>query len=287
MIKAIISDQIDDDPDIAFPIIAKAGIKYVELHNINQKTIETLNEQEVLKLQAQLKQYHLKVINLATTIFFMCPLKPDYQISLFNPGFHCISGNADEHLKALEQACKIAIKLDCQTIRVFPFRYPDNDKYQIVGDVDDMELIAEKLKQACAIASKYQRTLVLENCPYSHCPKGEMTYTLWKMVNCDNLKLLWDPANSYRAQKDQVPPHYLSKNLTQERELIKDAIGHVHLKNYHYDKNFDKPFLHTALNEGDIDFKALIKGINNPLSLEAEVDLDKTIASLTYLKEFL
>lgn len=288
MLESVISDQFSNDPNIAFKQISDLGYRYVELHNIYNKTIEECNDEEIDELILLLKKYNLKVSNIASTIFFMCPLKDEYQISLFNDEFHAINGGIETHLNYLKNACKIANRLNCSNIRIFPFRYPDNEDITIAGSDDDICLIAIYIKQACDIAREYGITLCLENCPYSHTPKGAMTLKILKMCNCDNLKLLWDPANSYRAEVKQVPAQYLDLNLNDEFELVKDYIGHIHLKNYHYDPLQTKPFVHVSLNKGDIDYDYLIpklRELNIPLSLEAEVNSEEElIESCEYLK---
>lgn len=289
MIKSIITDQIHQDLKTACEIISKQGYTHVELHNVFNKSIEECDEKETQAIKDILDTYNLKVSNIASTVFFLCPLYPHYTVSLFNPHFHSIKGDVDTHLRYLENACKIANYLDCNTVRVFPFRYPDNPNHVICGSDEDMDAMISPLYKAADIASKYNITLALENCPYSHCPKGEMTYTLMKKVNHPSLKLLWDPGNSYRAEKHQVPEKYLHLSLEEECALIENDIAHIHLKNYHYDANvMPKPFIHTALMDGDIDFSTLLK--KTPLcvahSLEPEVSYEDTLASLASLKTY-
>ena len=289
MIKSIITDQVSQDLKEACDIIAKQGYTHVELHNVFNKSIEECTLEETYEIKAILDTYNLKVSNIATTVFFLCPLYPHYEVSLFNPHFHSIKGDVNTHLNYLENACKIANFLDCKNIRVFPFRYPDNPNTTICGHDEDMQAMVKPLTLAANIASKYNVTLALENCPYSHCPKGEMTYTLMKMVNHPSLKLLWDPGNSYRAEKHQVPEKYLTLSLEEECALIHDDIAHIHLKNYHYDANvMPKPFIHTALMAGDIDFKTLLTKtpIHVAHSLEPEVSFEDTLLSLATFKEY-
>ena len=287
MKKSIISDQVSQDLREACKIISDMGYEYVELHNVFHKSIEECSEEETLEIKNILDTYHLKVSNIATTIFFLCPLYDHYEVSLFNDSFHCIKGDVNIHLNYLENACRIAKTLDCNTVRIFPFRYPDNPDTIIVGEEKDLEKIASLLKLAVTIAEKHNITLALENCPYSHCPKGEMTYKLVKMVNHPNLKLLWDPANSYRAEKHQVPKKYLTLNLEEECALLYDEIAHLHLKNYHYDLHKSpKPFIHKALLKGDIEFETLLNKCPNDVaySLEPEVSYEETIESMQSLQ---
>lgn len=59
-------------------------------------------------------------------------------------------------------------------IRIFSFRWPDNRKPPF-GTEKDYKHIISNIKEAVEIALEMNRILVLENCPYSHLPKGEMT----------------------------------------------------------------------------------------------------------------
>lgn len=286
---SIISDQISSDLETACKVIKEHQYEYVELHNVFGKSIEECSDEEVLKIKEILNMYQLKVSNIASTIFFLCPLYENYQVSLFNDEFHAITGDVDTHLKYLRRACHIADMLDCHSVRVFPFRYPDYPKIGIAGSDKDIQQIINSLKLALPIAKEFDKVLVLENCPYSHCPKGEMTYKIVTKINDPHLKMLWDPANSYRAEKHQVLKQYLTLDLFDEIKMIKNEIGHIHLKNYEFNNNLDKAFVHRALCDGDIDFVNLIKEIPSDmiLSLESEVDYDDTIKSIKDLKKII
>ncbi|MDF9824946.1 sugar phosphate isomerase/epimerase [Breznakia sp. PF5-3] len=287
MIHAIISDQVHANLEEACKQIKELGYSNIELHNVFGKSIEECSDTEVDEIKKILNSYDMQVANIASTIFFLCPLYPNYKVSLFNPTFYAIEGDVKKHLEYLERACEIAIKLKCQTVRIFPFRFPDNEEVVVVGTDDDIQKIIEYLKMAVKIAEKYGVILVLENCPYSHLPKGEMTMKVIEAIASPNLKLLWDPANSYRAEKHKVPKKYLKRSLENEYDLIHDKIRHIHLKNYQYDKTSEKPFLHRALLEGDIDYQKLLQRINKNyqyyISLEPEVDYEKTIQSMKEL----
>ncbi len=291
MLKSIITDQISMDLEEALKTAKKYGFNSVELHGVWGKTIEDCSFDEVSEVKRLLNQYDMKVTNLATTIFFMCKLKEDYVIELFNPDFKTTNSvTLDEHLMSLEKACQIAERLDCPNIRIFPFRYPEN--HIEVGTTEDLDLIATNFKKAAKIAEKYNVTLVVENCPYSHCPKLEMTSTLVNMVNRPNLKLLYDPANSYRAVVERVPAMYLGKSMRDEISEFGDDIRHTHLKNYHFDASASKPFIHTSLTKGDLDYAAILTQLNHAgyhgaYSLEPEVPLADVYACMEDLTTIL
>ena len=284
---SIISDQVSQDLEEALKIIVKEGYEYVELHNVFGHFIETCTKEEVEIIKHLLSQYHVKVSNIASTLFFLCPLYQGDEVSLFNPGFYSIQGDLKYHLKVLEHACWIANELDCPKIRVFPFRWPDNRKGPY-GTKQDFEKIIENIKKALDISKKYHVTLMLENCPYSHLPKGKMTLQVVQAINDPYLKLLWDPANSYRAIRENVPKEYMDWSLEEELLHIYPYLGHIHLKNYHYVSGLVKPFVHVPLLNGDIDYKTLVKSIQETcdciLSLEPEVDKKGTLLSMQCLK---
>ena len=284
---SIISDQVSQDLEEALKIIVKEGYEYVELHNVFGHSIETCTKEEVEIIKHLLNRYHVKVSNIASTLFFLCPLYQGDEVSLFNPGFYSIQGDLKYHLKVLENACWIANELDCPKIRIFPFRWPNNRKGPY-GTKLDFEKIIENIKKALDISKKYHVTLILENCPYSHLPKGKMTLQVVQEINDPYLKLLWDPANSYRAIRENVPREYMDWSLEEELLHLYPYIGHIHLKNYHYVSGLVKPFVHVPLLNGDIDYKTLVKSIQETcdciLSLEPEVDKKGTLLSMQCLK---
>ena len=287
---SVISDQIDDNPERAFPVIRDAGYDYVELHNIGRKTIEELDDSEVSRVKNLLAQYGLKVSNLASTVFFVCPLYGSDHVTGFNESFHVIEGDRQAHLRHLKRACEIASQLGSPLIRLFPFRFPDNRKPPF-GDTEDMNTILGAMKEASDIASGYDVTLAVENCPYSHLPKGEMTLELIRRLDRDNVRLLYDPANSYRAVKENVPDRYQSWDLEREIEELAPYIAHVHIKNYHYDPSVQpKPFVHVSSGKGDIQYETLLPkldsaGYRGVISLEPEVSPSETMESMHWMKE--
>ena len=106
------------------------------------------------------------------------------------------------------------------------------------------------------------------------------------------MRLLWDPANSFRAVKENVPKDYLLFSLMDELRYIYPQIGHIHIKDYHYDPSQQKPFVHKELFDGDIPYDQILtylhnRGYDKVLSLEAEVPFQETISSMDKLKDTL
>ncbi len=286
MKTSIITDQITQNLSIASLTARDHGLKHVELHGLDGKSVECLSEAEAREAKACLDEAGLTVASLASTIFFMCPLYDDYEISLFKPEFAVFRGNIRDHLDQLKHVCDLADIFGCNVIRVFPFRYPDNQPGKLGGTEEDLNRIASVMKEAADIARDHGKILALENCPYSHLPKGRMTWEIVRRVNSPSLKMLWDPGNSYRAEVTQVPEQWLNTTLEEEFQEVKDDICHIHLKNYHLDPALAKPFVHTGMLEGDIDYISLlprIAALDVTVSLEPELDPDTCVKEIDVL----
>ena len=93
MKKGIIADEISSDLETSFRIMSEKGYAYAELHNVFSKSIEMLDETEVKEVKRLLQKYHLKVSNISSTIFFLCPLYDSDEVSLFNDAFFAVRGD--------------------------------------------------------------------------------------------------------------------------------------------------------------------------------------------------
>ena len=291
MYASVITDQIDEDLETALRIAKLYGYTHVELHNVFGKSIEECSLKEINTIRTLLNTYDMKVSCIASTVFFLCPLMEQDTVSLFNPAFHAIEGDASTHLRYLKNACRIAKKLNCPRVRIFPFRFPDN-RPPYYGTQEHIARIMKNVRQAVRIAEEEHVTLVLENCPYSHLPKGHMSIQVVKAIKSDYLKLLWDPANSYRAYKENVPPEYLTFSLEEELQYIYPWIDHIHIKDYAYDEALAKPFRHVAFDMGDIDFMMIFSnlrkyGYENAVSLEAETEYNETLESMKRMQDWI
>lgn len=291
MFKSIITDQISMDLEKALQVAKKHDYEFVEIHSLWGKTIENLTKEEVIKVQNLLKKYEMQVSCLGTTLFFMCPLYEDYILNNFNSKFITFIGDFKNHIEGLKRASQISKMLDAPCVRIFPFRLPSN-KNIVVNDAD-IELITEKLNSAVKTAEDMDTILVLENCPHSHLPKGIMTKRVVDSIKSNNLKLLWDVGNSFRAPIDGIAPEYANITPYIELDFILSDIRHIHLKDYTLlQKGSNKEFNHITFGCGSIDFNKILKKLNENnykygLSLESEVNYNDTLDSMVNLQDLL
>lgn len=279
-----ITDQVNQDIHVACKILKEHNIKNIEIHAVNHRTIETCLESDILDIEHAINQYQMNVVALASTVFMMAQLYPEDTIEDFHPEFYKIHGNLTDHLDRLEYTLKLANRLKCSVVRIFPFRAPTNRV--IIGDNHDQQHIIDNFKQAVALASKYNVVLVVENCPYSHLPKGNMTFDVVSTIDSPYLRLLYDPGNSYRANKDRIPTNYLNTTLMEELDLIMPYIHHVHIKDYHYVVDQVKPYKHKVIGKGDVPVESILtflkkNNFQEAVSCEPELPYHETLDSLT------
>ena len=157
MFKSIITDQLNMDFEKALIDIVNHGYKYIEIHSLWGKTIEELSNEEINTVLKLLRKYNLEVSCLSSTLFFMCPLYPNYEIKNFKSTFLVTQGNYEDHIEKLKRTCETAKKLNAKYVRLFPFRASEAKK--VVGTDEDIKLITEKLMLPSRLAKEMDITL--------------------------------------------------------------------------------------------------------------------------------
>ena len=290
MSVSIITDQLNQDFDKACAIARHHGFDFIEIHSLWGKTIEDLSSTEVKKVKEVLNKYQLRVSNLATTIFFMAKLYPNDTISSFSDAFYTVKGKTKDHLEAAKRALDIAVELDCPSIRAFPFRAPDNR--MIIGVLDDQREIIDNFSKLIPLAKNAKKRILIENCPHTHLPRGEMTNFVVKTIDSPWFGLLWDPANSVRADQKRLATIYRKLTILEEMQLVYPLVGHIHVKDYKYIEGLTKPYQHVAIGKGDLPYPQIVEFFKKSahpamFSLEPEVDDVETLVSIDYFKSLI
>jgi len=252
--------------------LAKNHFEYVEIHSLWNKTVEIIDEAEAREVEKLLKKYSMKVSCLSTTLFLMCPLYTDAgSLEKFSDTFAVFTGEVDDHLEMLRKCISLTERFGTNLMRIFPFRRENLahlDYHKVKKDM------AAKLESAALLAERHEKCLVIENCPHSYLPRGNMTYELVNMLGKKSMMLLYDVGNSFRSEYLPFPEEYKRASIEQEYEMIKDRVRHFHFKDY---RKTAERYEHTPLGEGDIEYShlySLIKkdGGEKGISLEPEVE---------------
>ena len=277
--RSIITDQLSMDFEKAL-LIAKKDFDSVEIHSLWDKTIEQIDEGEARQVESLLKKHSLRVSCLSTTLYLMCPLYTRVEhLEKFSDKFLLYTGDMGGHLEMLHRCIELADRLGTAVLRIFPFRAEKGVQKEFPQLIDDMSLA---LTDAVSLAERRGKCLVVENCPYTYLPRGNMTFLLARSIHSTGLRLLYDVGNSYRSAYLPFPEHFKTESLAEEYARIKDMVAHFHFKDY---RKSAGSFAHAVLGEGDICFPELMASIRSnvgdaSISLEPEVDEEGVLRSI-------
>lgn len=277
----IITSQLDQELERSLEILVSRGIKYVEVDTLLGKPVEGLSKTEAYKVKQLIDHYKIKVSNIASTLFFMCPLNDSSSVGdLSEPhrGFPYYKGDFTSHLNTLCRCIHLAELFETDKIRIFGFRKKTE------GSIDKLkELLARRLEKAVRIAEKYKIILILENCHYTYLPTGALTWEVVQKIDSPNLRLLWDPGNTVKGGGVPFPGEYY---------LIRKAIAHVHVKNLSC-KGYQR-YEYAPADGGILDWLTIIHalhadGYKGVLSLEPSYSQDgsQMKGAFNFLESFL
>lgn len=255
---SVITDEISQDLGHALEVASKEfGLGYVELRGVWKKNIVRLDDKELAEALRLLKQYNLRVTDIASPLFKVdWPGAPKFKNSP-NGGQYGADFTFAQQDEVLERATHAAKTLGTDRIRCFDFWRLDDPQPYRAG-------IDERLRQGAEKAAKDQMILVLENEYECNTGTGTEAARTLAAVKNTNFFLNWDPGNAAALGEKAYPDGY---NL-----IPKDRIGHMHCKDVKRkpDGTFDK---FECMGRGVIDyvaqFKAMVNdGYHGTMSLE-------------------
>lgn len=220
---SIITDEISQDPEVAFSLAKEFGFDGVELRSVWDTPVEQLPEEKMVALADRIKQCGLQVSAIASSF-----LKDDW-------------GNDDRaKFDRLVKACHI---LDCTKVRGFSFWAAE--------DYTDQKF-ADYLAAYDALLEKEGLTLMLENDPAVNLNTGNALARFFSAHKLGNIGILWDPGNDIYTCGDAVKPY------PDEYEEVRPFVRHVHIKDAVH-KNGEP--VGVALGDGWMDFPGQFKAL--------------------------
>ena len=220
---SIITDEISQDPEVAFSLAAEYGFDGVELRSVWDTPVEQLPEEKMQALAARIQECGLQVSAIASSF-----LKDDW-------------GNDDRaKFDRLVKACRV---LNCNKIRGFSFWASE--------DYTD-EKFAAYLETYDQLLEKEGLTLMLENDPSVNLNTGNALARFFGSHKLRNIGILWDPGNDIYTCGDTVKPY------PDEYEAVRPFVRHVHVKDAVH-KNGEG--VGVAPGEGWMDFDGQFKAL--------------------------
>lgn len=213
---SIITDEISQDFGHALEVASKEfGFGHVEVRTLWNKNIINLDAKEISEAQRLLKQYDLKVTDIASPLFKTdWPGAPKSKYSPDKPQFGADYTFAEQP-GVMERSIAAAQALGTNRVRCFDFwRLDDPKPFRAAMD--------EKLRTAAEQAAAKGITLLLENEFACNTATGEEAARTLGAVTSPNLLLNWDPGNAAYRGEIAFPDGF--------QKLPKERIGHVHCK---------------------------------------------------------
>ncbi len=217
----VITDEIDQDFGKACKIASDGGMSYVELHNLWDRNVHELTDEELEQAKDILDRNSLRT-HLICGMFFRPFSLGDIELSsmLNHPRFK-------EHMDRLEIFIRIAHYFGAPNIRTFGFTRDEggsnpSPRSHDGGGIPDgtLTMIAKGLQIACDRLANEGLTLALENARSLYANTGGNMRRVLDAVDRPNLKIIWDPANAFVAGEDPAEGF----------EQVKGEIVDVHCK---------------------------------------------------------
>ncbi len=213
----VITDGISREFEHALSVMNEFDLQHAELQFLWDKEVGDLDDRQMNRVQQLVKAHGVSVSCISRHIF------GGMSVDIAN-------ANAEDylaHLAALERCIDMAKALDCPRVRIMAFRkemilFGSQGAEEWVVATGAWEKLRELVEPALQIAEDRDITLVVETGNNAMITSAYLARKLIDELGSQQLKVLWDPANSLYCAEVPVPDGYDS--------LRGGYLGHVHLK---------------------------------------------------------
>jgi len=263
----VVSDEIDQDLEVVIRVAKDLGIRTIELGTVWLKPVTQLSPQEAGQARALVQRAGMSVNMILTPCLKAASLAHITAGEVRrDPGFQA-------HMEELQRGIALAKRFGA-AVRIFSFRREGmiglgNPSARLPeGGViprDTLAKIAEGLSFACQLAAAEGVTLALENVRSCYANSGTNTRRIVDAVGAENLKVIWDPANSFVSGQEAYPEGY--------ERLDRGSIVDVHIKDARVRDATTGWTEWTCVGRGEVDYRgqlaALLRdGYAGPLTIE-------------------
>lgn len=221
---SLVTDEISSDFETSVELCADWGIKNVEIRGVGDERIGSHTPYIAYHIKKITQAFGVKVVAMSPGIFKCSHFAPVPE------GFTVLKWQDrvthDENLRlknmiekqvteVFPRTLEFAQEIGCKKILLFSFNKPEG----ITGECPDYLL--DYFRRICEQARGTGVGLVIENEHICYGDTALRTKKLIETIGCPELKINWDPGNSYYASEIPFPDAY---------NQIKDMVGHVHMK---------------------------------------------------------
>ncbi len=240
----IFTDEISQDLEEAVKVALENDIKNLEIRGVWGKNVRNLSKEDVSRIKSIVDDYGVRVAVIGS------------------PFLKCHLDNSEEyraHIKMLDNFIYQSHQFETNIIRIFTFWRLEPIERRWGSMIEKLRIHVKRAeKEGVILGVETEGSTNVGNC-------SELR-KLFNSLPSDNLKAVWDVANSYFGGEIGYPDGY---------ELIRGEVVHLHLKDFVKDPSTGahKP---TYIGEGTIPyddvFRDLLKdSFDGVASIEAGV----------------
>ncbi len=240
------ADEIHDDFSIQLESLKNLGLNYIEIRNINGKSITSFSLTDVKRIKQQLDHANIQVSALASPI-----------------GKIYITEPFDEHLELFKYTVEIAKILNTSYIRIFSFYIPNKDYEGYKQEV------FRRLREMTKIAEEKGIILLHENEKDIYGDSPARCLELIQQMNSANFRCTFDFANFIQCGYKPMDAY----------KMLKNHIEYIHIKDARFS---DKQVVPAGLGDGEIKeiIKDIVKDYHGFFSLEPHLGIFKGLELL-------
>ncbi|MCM8901795.1 sugar phosphate isomerase/epimerase [Caldicoprobacter algeriensis] len=202
-ILSAFADEIDPDLKVQMDVLEQHDIRYIEMRGVYGKNLVQYSLEEVKEIKKQLDDRGFKISAIGSPI-----------------GKIGILDDFEPHLELFKHTIEIAKILETDYIRMFSFYIPKGDdpaKYR--------DEVIRRWEEFIKAAEGTGLTLLHENEKGIYGDTAERCLDLLKTLDCDYVKLTFDPANFVQCDVETYPHAF---------NLLKSYIAYMHIKDALY-----------------------------------------------------
>ena len=223
---AINTDAISQDFETAVLLGLEWGVEFFELKRLFGRRVPDVTDEEVKSVQNVLRVNGATLSSIAPGLFKI-PLEPDL-----------ISQEAG---KRFDMTVELAHRLGTPSVVIFGFVRDERR-----SEDEALKRIIDVFGPLAARAEREGLTLFLENDRGLWGESPEAVRRIAAGVGSRAFRLNWDPGNLIGAFPERPYPD--------SYELVREHVGHVHVKDAKADASRPTGFAHAMMGSGDVDW---------------------------------
>ena len=224
---AVHTDLLGPNFNHALDVARELGIEHLSMRGLWNKSIVDLSDSEIRDVKSSVLKYGLKVCSISPDLFFLPLREGEDEITR--------RGSYLDHVNMLKRAVELAEIFDTNIIKCWSFLIDKQftpHPHWLAQPFSVWEKIIERFQKPIQIAEEAGVILAIESCHHSNAGTGMLVCKLIDELGSKNVRLLWDPSNSfYTSGQDPYPYEY---------EHVKDYIACVDVKDKIIDTRLGK-----------------------------------------------